>query len=150
MAFADLDRGTPIIPAALASASNLTLNIYATLFIAIRLIRHRRLAIVCFGSAALTMQHLRIVGILLESAAINVPILLAAVVGAVTQQVYGTFLFGIAVTCQVSHPNALPVFVSEVGICWQSFSTMLILYQVALGKAIGQATSEPGATKGLV
>lgn len=56
MVFKDIRLHFPIIPAALVSASNAALNVYATIFITIRLIHRRRLAIVCFMPTALTMQ----------------------------------------------------------------------------------------------
>ncbi len=64
-----------------AITSNLALSVYATLFLTIRLLAHRKLMIACQGDKVLTGQHLRIVTILLESAAVNIPIATATVVG---------------------------------------------------------------------
>ncbi len=55
-------------------ASNITLNIYATIFITTRLLLHRRMVMACVKDKALTTQHVYIIGILLESAIVNLPV----------------------------------------------------------------------------
>jgi hypothetical protein len=54
--------------------ANVLLNLYATIFISTRLLLHRQRIIANLGNSALTVQHIYIVGILLESAAINLPV----------------------------------------------------------------------------
>lgn len=62
--------------------TNIVLNIYATLFISTRLLLHRRMIMTRLGSTVSTAQHIRIIGILLESAAINLPVTVTCAVGA--------------------------------------------------------------------
>lgn len=110
--------------------SNCVLNTYATCFITARLAWHQRLVDVhsvasTESSSSATTQattrprHHQIIRVLIESAAINIPVALTAAVGAFNRLPYYFILGNITVSCQ-------------------SFSTILILYQVALGKAIGQ------------
>ncbi len=66
---------------------NLALTVYATLFLTIRLVlAHRKLLIAPQGDKALTKRPLRIITILLESAAVNVPIATATAVGLRTSE----------------------------------------------------------------
>ncbi|KAF9450592.1 hypothetical protein P691DRAFT_453596 [Macrolepiota fuliginosa MF-IS2] len=99
--------------------SNILLNLYSTVFIATRLLLHRRMIVNTLGRAAPEMHHLRIVTILLESAAINIPITIVAAVGFAFGRVLGNVALPIVTACQ-------------------SFASVLILHQVALGRAIGQ------------
>lgn len=104
----------PIVLVTVSSTFNATLNIYATVFITTRLFQHRRLAIACFGPTAPTAQYLHLAGIFLESAAINVPILLVASIGHATRQLDGaTYVFDIAIVCQVSLPDSSLVSIPE-------------------------------------
>lgn len=57
----------------------MVLNTYATLFLTIRLLLHRRMVMACAQDKALAARHIYIVGILLESAAVNLPVVIAAV-----------------------------------------------------------------------
>ncbi|KAF9443649.1 hypothetical protein P691DRAFT_787812 [Macrolepiota fuliginosa MF-IS2] len=61
------------IPEAVFFTSNALTNIYGTAFVITRLLRHRRMARICFGDKASTGRCRRIARILLESAAINCP-----------------------------------------------------------------------------
>ncbi len=76
----------PGTPGTVAIASNLTLTVYATFFLTIRLLAHRKLMRACQEDKARTKQHLRIITILLESAVINVPITIATAVGIRTDE----------------------------------------------------------------
>ncbi|KAJ3566382.1 hypothetical protein NP233_g7046 [Leucocoprinus birnbaumii] len=97
------------------------LIIYATTYITIRLLRHRRIAKVFRGSSGpQSSEHFRLVRILLESAAINVPMVIFATV--------------VLTLGSPSYNRAL----LWVRIGFQSFATLLILHQVALGKTIDQ------------
>lgn len=80
----------PGIPGTVAITSNSALTVYATLFLTTRLLAHRKLTIACQGDKTLTKQHLRIITILLESAAINVPMAIASAVGIKNDEVFGT------------------------------------------------------------
>ncbi|KAF5349727.1 hypothetical protein D9756_008956 [Leucocoprinus leucothites] len=102
---------------ATALFSNVVLNIYATLFITSRLLSHRKLTMKLIGGNADTSRHLYIVSILLESAAINVPITIAAAVGIGLVEFFGAVIAPIAV----------------VG---QAFASVIIIHQVAVGRAI--------------
>ncbi len=79
-----LGRGTAYsVLGTLAYSANIILNLYAASFITIRLLVHRRLVLATRigNNEVSTVQHLYIIGILLESAAINVPVAIAAAVG---------------------------------------------------------------------
>lgn len=62
-------------------ASNAVITLHGTVFIIFRLLVLRRMAIACLGNKAPTARCLCLVGILLESAAINVPIAIGAAIG---------------------------------------------------------------------
>jgi len=120
--------GTVIITAASRGSSifqtvgltaNVLLALYSTSFISIRLLLHRRMLNSYLGEHVVTTRHLHIVGILLESAAINIPVTIAGAIGIATSQIFGRIIISIAVECQC-------------------FAAVLILYQVALGRAFGQ------------
>src|SRR5690349_16450674 len=89
------------IPSMISIASNAALNIYATIFLATRLLAHRKLVAACLGNKAPVMGHLSIATILLESAAINVPIAIATAVGLGTGQIFGEIMVFIAPPSQV-------------------------------------------------
>ncbi|KAF9440949.1 hypothetical protein P691DRAFT_800803, partial [Macrolepiota fuliginosa MF-IS2] len=101
-----------------AVGSNILLNVFATCFIAIRLLLHRRTLVSYFGEAAPGAKHLRTVNILVESAAINIPVTIAGVVGIAVDPELGDIVGAIAVACQ-------------------SFASVLILHRIALGRAVG-------------
>ena len=66
---------------ALAFASHIVLDVFATLNIMIRLFQHQRSMVAAFGStSSLTKRQLPIVGILMESAVINIPITIGSLV----------------------------------------------------------------------
>lgn len=121
ISFTDPNYCYPAVFAVLSLGLNSLLNIYATSLIAFRLLQHQRLVKSCLGPDNAT-QHQRIIRVLLESAAINVPITLTIAIGRAGNQVFSFILLGIGVGCQ-------------------SFSTILILHQVALGKAVGNRDS---------
>ncbi|KAF9440948.1 hypothetical protein P691DRAFT_685722 [Macrolepiota fuliginosa MF-IS2] len=108
-----------------ALASNILLNLYTTIFIATRLLLHRRMVIACFGTTAPTNRHLQIVTILLESAAINVPVTIIAATGLVIDTIPGKIAIPIAFACQ-------------------SFASVLILHQVAVGRTVEDGTELSG------
>ncbi|KAF9445801.1 hypothetical protein P691DRAFT_830567 [Macrolepiota fuliginosa MF-IS2] len=115
--------------------SNIVLNTYASLFIAVRMLQYRRIMIRCIGAGAPAARYVYIVGLLLESAAINVPVAFAAAIGLC---VPGT-IFG---------PAMGPVVGSG-----QALASILIIHQVALGKAFDQQKereSAPEMTEGRV
>ncbi len=73
--------------------ANLVLISYATLFLTTRLLAHRKLMVAYQGDEVpLTKRHLRIVTILLESAAINIPIAIAAIIGITNDKAFGIAL----------------------------------------------------------
>lgn len=103
--------------------TSLTLNIFTTANIVIRLFLHRRLVASALGrdSPALVDHHLTTSGILLESAAINVPVMLVAVVWILAKRSYVAIVIRLIVPCQ-------------------SIASLLVIYQVAKGRAF----SAPG------
>ncbi|KAF9439402.1 hypothetical protein P691DRAFT_786902, partial [Macrolepiota fuliginosa MF-IS2] len=91
-------------------------------------LQHRRMVRTWFGDDALTGRyHYNIVGILLESAAINVPIAICAVVGNIVTKDLESY------TWQVVYSISIPS---------QAFTTVMVIHQVALGRAIGQQKRE--------
>ncbi|KAF9440156.1 hypothetical protein P691DRAFT_824277 [Macrolepiota fuliginosa MF-IS2] len=106
-----------------AISSSILLNLYTTIYIAVRLLLHRPMVIACVGKAALTENYLPIISILLESAAINVPVTIAGAVGIAVNRLFGSVVLSIAVTCQ-------------------SLASVLILLRVTLGRAIDQQCRE--------
>lgn len=87
---------------AVGYTANITLNLYATLFISIRLLLHRRMITAHLGTTVGTAQHIYIVGILLESAAINVPVTFACAVSVGIGTTLEDVMLPIAVASQVS------------------------------------------------
>lgn len=104
-----------------ALMSNGFLNLYATCFITIRLSWFRRMYRVYRTADSDTRYSRWLIQIFLEAAVINVPIVLIAAI----------------FNCLGSH--YLSSYLTTAGVSCQSFSTLLILHQVVLGKAIGQA-----------
>ncbi|KAF9447014.1 hypothetical protein P691DRAFT_803059, partial [Macrolepiota fuliginosa MF-IS2] len=98
---------------------NIALNTFATANIVIRLLIHRREMISSFGrTSTLSNFHVRIAGIVLESAAINVPISIASAVCSILVGGFGLLAW-------------------QIGVPTQSFSSVLVIYQVAKGRAVG-------------
>ncbi|KAF5359780.1 hypothetical protein D9756_003588 [Leucocoprinus leucothites] len=114
---------SPNLPAALLAAGvtmNIILNLFATGFIVTRLICHQRMLRRTFAMPPGNHSR-KAVWMLLESAAINIPITVVVVVNIATLSVYGDFL--------------MPVVVPG-----QSFASVLVMYQIALGKAVGEGS----------
>lgn len=85
-----------------ALATNFALNIFVTLNIVIRLLLHRRYAIVAFGrKSTMAEQPLHISNIFLESAAINLPLALFSIVGLVRHAMFTELLAQIIIPGQV-------------------------------------------------
>lgn len=83
-----------------AITSNVILNLFATPYIVIRLLLHRRTLISLYGQQVSTVQHLCIAGILLESAAFNGPV--AIILGvSLNNRVVEANLISLVVACQV-------------------------------------------------
>lgn len=91
-------------------AANITLNLFTTIFIIARLVLYRRLVKRALGIRRQEhRQHTRVVGMLLESAAINIPITVIAVVGIATWKNYGDFMMSVVTPGQVSHLSPFPI-----------------------------------------
>ncbi|KAF5349622.1 hypothetical protein D9756_008976 [Leucocoprinus leucothites] len=103
--------------------SNVILNIYATLFITIRLFSYRKVVKTLIGGKADTSRYLDIVNILLESAAINVPITIAAAVGIGLGALFG-------------------VIITPVAIVGQAFASVIVIHRVAVGRAFNRRQEE--------
>ncbi|KAF9444486.1 hypothetical protein P691DRAFT_778218 [Macrolepiota fuliginosa MF-IS2] len=116
---------------ATALGSNVTLNIYATIFITTLLLVHGQMVKRCLGNTASrglgsTPQHLPLVAILLESAAINVPVTIVVAIGIGAGEDFGAIVT----------PSALAS---------QALASVLIIHQVALGRAFNHRREEnPG------
>lgn len=67
-----------------------------TFFITYRLLAHRKLVIACLGDKALAVRHTRIIMILLESAVVDIPIVIATAVGLGTGKMFGEVIEFIA------------------------------------------------------
>ncbi|KAF5357066.1 hypothetical protein D9756_006522 [Leucocoprinus leucothites] len=123
-AIATEGHGYPHVPGAVALVSNAILNVYATAFISICLLRYERsiskAALRLNGSTVPAVTESRhIVQLFLQSSAVNVPVVITAVV-------------------IVIHSKwTLSTVLLSIGISFQSFSTLIVLHQVALHKSIG-------------
>lgn len=73
----------------IALSSNILLNTYGPLCIAIRLFLYRWTVVAQFGSDAPTARYLHIVGIILQSAILNVPIMIVGTIGLVHGSDFG-------------------------------------------------------------
>ncbi|KAF5357063.1 hypothetical protein D9756_006521 [Leucocoprinus leucothites] len=129
------DHGYPHVLGAMALVSNAILNIYATTFISIRLLRYERsIPKAAFRPSSPTVpvakESRHIIQLFIQSAAINVPVAIAA-----------------AVTV-VNSDWALGSALLSIGIPFQSFSTLLVLHQVALRKSIGQTQANRNRASG--
>ncbi|KAF9447978.1 hypothetical protein P691DRAFT_76054 [Macrolepiota fuliginosa MF-IS2] len=120
-------------PTTVFFVSNALTNICGTAFITIRLLRHRQMTRSFFEGKAPTTRYSNIVGILLESAAINVPVAICEAVGSAvvaTSAARTTFIWGI---------------IYSIGIPSQAFVTIMVIHRVALGRSICHRNQE-GAT----
>ncbi|KAF9449278.1 hypothetical protein P691DRAFT_854360 [Macrolepiota fuliginosa MF-IS2] len=104
---------------------NALTNIYGTFFITIRLLQHRQMARACLGDKVPVARYHRIMSILLESAAINVPIAIFAAVGNLA-----------------SVDSPLWAIVFSIVFPSQALTTILIIYQVARGRAVSEQSRE--------
>ncbi|KAJ3570331.1 hypothetical protein NP233_g4481 [Leucocoprinus birnbaumii] len=86
-----------------ALLSNVILNIYATVFVAVRLLKYKKALMAIFGKIldVTTLRSFQIVNILLISAAISIPITITAAVGFCINASYGRTIMPVAVTGQV-------------------------------------------------
>ncbi|KAF9445343.1 hypothetical protein P691DRAFT_273018 [Macrolepiota fuliginosa MF-IS2] len=101
-----------------AAACNTLLNLFATTNIIIRLLSHRRAMIASFGrESSLSNFPLKIAGILLESAIINLPV-------SITIVVYTAVAYEIG------------FMIVQIGVPLQSCSSILVIYQVAMRRAL--------------
>ncbi len=83
---------------------NFTLNVFAISNITIRLLRHRRSVITIYGRKSAQAEHsLRISSILLESAAINIPLAVLSIVGLMIQADFAALLTQIITPGQVRY-----------------------------------------------
>lgn len=82
--------------------TNIVLHTYATVFICIRLLHHRRMILACLGDTANTTRHIRIIGILLVLAVINLPATITCGFGMRSGSVLGEVMLPIVVGIQVS------------------------------------------------
>lgn len=86
----------------MAAIIHFTLNLFAISNIIIRLLLHRRFVIATFGRECAGAEHsLRISSILLESAAINLPLALLSIVGLLVQANYAALLIQVITPGQV-------------------------------------------------
>ncbi|KAF9441174.1 hypothetical protein P691DRAFT_766624 [Macrolepiota fuliginosa MF-IS2] len=99
------------------------LNLYATMLIMIVLLRYRRMVRRRLGNKASTAQHLPIIVILLESAVIGVPATIALAVGVFAGEYFG-------------------LVIAPIAIAGHAFSSVLIIHQVALGRAFDRRREE--------
>lgn len=105
-----------------ALVSNALLNIYATSFISIHLLLFRKVARACHPADLSGVRQSRwLIQNFLEGAVINVPLVLTAII----------------LSCIGN--SQFRDYLAFIGIPCQSFSTLLILHQMVLGKAIGHA-----------
>ncbi|KAF9447965.1 hypothetical protein P691DRAFT_801484 [Macrolepiota fuliginosa MF-IS2] len=114
------------LPAAILFTSNMLTSIYGTCFITIRLWLYRRMVRHCFGDKVQMGRYNDIMGMLLKSAAIYVPI---AICVSAESMPTANVTPGLAIVCSIFAP------------C-QGLASILIIYQVALGRATGQRNQE--------
>lgn len=81
--------------------SNILLNVYAPLFITIRLALHRRRMISELGQGAPIARYLHVASILLESAVLNVPAMIIGAIGLGRRLDFGNACTSIGITIQV-------------------------------------------------
>ncbi|KAJ3571144.1 hypothetical protein NP233_g3946 [Leucocoprinus birnbaumii] len=83
-----------------SSCINVLINVYTTVFIVIRVFLHRRATIARLGNGAPRRQHLRLISLVLESAALNIPITIASLVGTISNDAFTWIVYPISVACQ--------------------------------------------------
>jgi len=106
-----------------AAIVHFTLNLFAISNIIIRLLLHRRFVIAVFGRECAGVEHsLRVSSILLESAAINLPLALLSIVGLLVQANYSALLI------QIITPG-------------QCIASILVIYQVARRRTVVESRS---------
>ncbi|KAJ3570553.1 hypothetical protein NP233_g4331 [Leucocoprinus birnbaumii] len=113
-----------------ALLSNAMLNAYATMFIAVRLLKHKKSLMVSIAREQVkSSRHLEhIVRIFLESAAINVPIAIVTAVGVSSNSVLGSIMTTIMFTCQ-------------------TLSSIIIIHQVIEGRESSSRNEELSTLK---
>ncbi|KAL9710349.1 hypothetical protein Ac2012v2_006648 [Leucoagaricus gongylophorus] len=99
--------------------SNILLNLLAPTYLTVRLLIHKRMVLKQYGNEAPVGQYLQTVCILLESAALNLPVAIIGIVGIGNGKYFGWV-------------------VQAVSVVIQSFASLLILHQVALGKVVAR------------
>ncbi len=141
------------IPGTVSITSNSTLTVYATFFLAIHLLAHRRrLMLIAYqGDKTLTQQPLCIATILLESAVVNVPIAVASAVGLENNKSFGGAIGFVVPPIQVypAHVNGLSLLL------FQALASVIIIHQVALNRAFDRLrelgeTRDKEVTPGLI
>ncbi|KAF9445344.1 hypothetical protein P691DRAFT_273070 [Macrolepiota fuliginosa MF-IS2] len=101
-----------------AASCNTLLNLFATTNIIVRLLSHRRAMIASFGrESSMSRFPLKIVGILLESVVINLPV-------SITIVVYTAVAYEIG------------FMVVQIAVLLQSCSSILVIYQVAMRRVL--------------
>lgn len=90
-----------LISQAMALASNIFLNLYAPLFITIRLLLHRRMVISRLGPGAPIARYLHVVNILLQSAVLNVPFMIIGSIGLGRRLNWGNAVTSLGIIIQV-------------------------------------------------
>lgn len=84
--------------------SNILLNLLAPTYLTVRLLIHKRMVLKQYGNEAPVGQHLQTVCILLESAALNLPVAIIGIVGIGNGQYFGWVVQAVSVVIQVSQP----------------------------------------------
>ncbi|KAF9443914.1 hypothetical protein P691DRAFT_839738 [Macrolepiota fuliginosa MF-IS2] len=102
---------------------NAILHVFATIYITVRLVLQRRIVTICLGPKEPTEPYLSIITIIIESAIINVPTSIAGAIGFFMGRSFGSAFANITATCQ-------------------SFASVLILHQVALGRVLSRAEGD--------
>lgn len=83
--------------------SNAVINLYTTIFISLRLLLHQQTVARSFGTKRLPARYLYIIYVLLQSAAVNVPIAITTAVGVWLGLGWGLVMIPIAGASQVRH-----------------------------------------------
>ncbi|KAF9442749.1 hypothetical protein P691DRAFT_764910 [Macrolepiota fuliginosa MF-IS2] len=120
-------------PTTVFFVSNALTNLCGTAFISIRLLRHRQMTRNFFEDKAPTARYGNIVGILLESAAVNVPIAICEAVG---NMIVATSATGATSTWSIIY---------SIGIPSQALVTIMVIHRVALGRSICYHNQEEAA-----
>jgi hypothetical protein len=92
-----------------SAVSNVLLNVFGSLSLVISLLLYKRMIISRIREDAYVVRHqLQIVSILLESAAVNTPILVIGVIGIGLGREFGYIVTAVRATCQVCRAFNLP------------------------------------------